>query len=194
MIILKTFETFFVYLRRNIKTINLENYKINGLIKAKEVRLVGLPDNYTNGIYPINEAIKIAEEIGEDLIEISSNASPVVCKVMEFSKFLYEIKKKEKDNKKNQKNSLVKEMSLSPNIGDHDLETKVRKSREFLEDGNKVKVVMLFKGRAIVFKEQGEIIMLKFASLLDEVGSPETMPKMEGKKMQFIIKPKPKAK
>lgn len=172
----------------------MENHKINQQIQAKEVRLVSLPEGYTDGIYPIASALVIAKELNADLIEISNKSTPVICKIMEYSKFLYEIKKKEKDNKKNQKTSQTKEMSLSPNIGDHDMETKVRKSKEFLENGDKVKVTLLFKGRTIVFKEQGEITMLKFASLLEDVGTPEAFPKLEGKRMHFIIKPKPSGK
>lgn len=168
----------------------MENFKINTQIQAKEVRLVSLPEKYTNGIYSISEALKIAQETGEDLIMISPNASPPVCRIMEYSKFLYEIKKKEKDNKKNQNNSLTKEMSLSPNIGEHDMSTKARKSKEFLEEGHKVKVTMLFKGRNIIFKDKGQITMLKFADTLEEYGTPEALPKLEGKRMYFIIKPK----
>lgn len=168
----------------------MENHKINNQIQAKEVRLVSLPEKYTDGIYSISEALKISEELAEDLILISPNANPPVCKIMEYSKFIYEIKKKEKDNKKNQKNSLTKEMSLTANIGENDMQTKARKSQEFLEDGNKVKVTLMFKGRGIVFKEQGQITMLKFADILKEYGTPEALPKMEGKRMYFIIKPK----
>jgi len=166
--------------------------RINEQIRVNEVRLVALPEGYTDGIYTIAEALKIAKELGLDLIEISSSEKGSICKIMECSKFQYEMKKKEKDNKKNQKSGQLKEIGLSPNIGDNDLETKVRKSKEFLKDNDKVKVVMLFKGRNIAFKDRGEIVMLKFASLLEEVGVPESMPKLEGKKMMFIIKPLPK--
>lgn len=163
--------------------------RINEQIRINEVRLVALPEGYTDGIYTIGEALKIANELGSDLIEISLSDKGSICKIMEFSKFQYEIKKKEKDSKKNQKGGQLKEVGLSPNIGDNDLETKVRKSKEFLEDGDKVKVIMLFKGRNIAFKDRGEIVMLKFANMLDKVGVPESMPKLEGKKMMFIIKP-----
>lgn len=163
---------------------------INQQIKAKEVRLVALPEGYTDGVYPIAEAVKIANTLGLDLIEVSTNSAPPVCKIMEYSKFQYEQKKKEKENKKNQKNSQLKEMSLSPDIGDHDLETKARKSKEFLEKGDKVKVTILFKGRKIVFKERGELVMLKFADILKDFGTPEAMPKLEGKRMFFTLKPK----
>jgi len=167
----------------------LEN-RINQQIKASEVRLVSLPANYTDGVYPIAEALKIANTLGLDLIEISPNSTPPVCKIMEFSKFQYEKKKKEKDNKKNQRISQLKEIGLSPEIGEHDLETKARKGKEFLERGDKIKVVLLFKGRTIVFKERGEITMLKFADILKDFGTPEAMPKLEGKRMSFIIRPK----
>lgn len=152
-----------------------------------------MPANYQDGIYPIAEALRIANELGLDLIEISSKSSPVVCKIMEFSKFQYEQKKRDKDNKK-KKSSQLKEMWLSPEIGDHDLETKARKSAEFLKDGDKVKVTMLFKGRTIMFKERGEITMLKFADMLAEFGVPEALPKLEGKRMYFLIKPKSSGK
>lgn len=167
----------------------MEN-RINQQIKANEVRLVSLPAEYKDGIYPIAEALKIANTLDFDLIEISSTSTPPVCKIMELSKFQYEKKKKEKDNKKNQKTSQLKEIGLSPDIGDHDLETKARKGKEFLERGDKVKVVLLFKGRTIVFKERGELTMLKFADKLKDSGTPEAMPKLEGKRMSFIIRPK----
>jgi len=163
--------------------------RINEQIKVNEVRLVSLPEGYTDGIYKIEEALKLAKEMELDLIELSSNANGTICKIMECSKFQYEMKKKERDAKKNQKSVQLKEIGLSPNIGEHDLETKVRKSKEFLKDGDKVKATMLFKGRTIAFKDRGELVMLKFADLLSEIGIPESLPKMEGKKMLFIIKP-----
>jgi translation initiation factor IF-3 len=167
--------------------------RINQRIKANEVRLVGLPANpanCTDGVYPLAKALEIANSLGQDLIEISPNSTPPVCKIMEFSKFQYEKKKKEKDNKKNQKTSQLKEIGLSPEIGEHDLATKARKGKEFLERGDKVKVVLLFKGRTIMFKDRGELTMAKFATLLEDVGTPEALPKMEGKRMSFIIRPK----
>lgn len=165
-------------------------HRINQQIKTDNVRLVGLPAAYTDGVYSITEALKFANTLQLDLIEVSSKSIPPVCKIMEYSKFLYDIKKKEKEAKKNQKNSEVKEMQLSPEIGDHDLETKARKSKDFLERGDKVRVTLLFKGRTIVFKERGQLVMLKFADLLKDFGIPEALPKLEGKKMHFIIKPK----
>lgn len=166
----------------------MEN-RINHQIKSGEVRLVGLTEKYSDGVYSLLQATKIANELGQDLIEISPNANPPVCKIMEYSKFLYEQKKREKDNKKNQKSGQMKEMSLSPDIAEHDFMTKVNKSRQFLEKNDSVKVTLLFKGRAIVHKERGEITMLKFADMLKEVSTPDSMPRLEGKKMFFILKP-----
>lgn len=171
----------------------MEN-RINQQIKVAEVRLVQLPNGYTDGVYSISEAMKIANNLGLDLIEISSKSSPTICKIMEFSKFQYEQKKKKKENEKNQKSGQLKEIGLSPDIGNHDLETKARKGKEFLEKGDKIKVTLLFKGRTIAFKERGDIVMLKFAEMLQDFGVPEAMPKLEGKKMSFLIKPKPKTK
>lgn len=167
----------------------MEN-RINQQIKANEVRLVSLPANYTDGVYSLAKALEISNALNLDLIEISPNSNPPVCKIMEVSKFAYEKKKKDKDNKKNQKTSQLKEIGLSPDIGEHDLETKARKGKEFLERGDKIKVVLLFKGRTIVFKERGELTMLKFADILKDLGTPEAMPKLEGKRMSFIIRPK----
>ena len=166
----------------------MEN-SINQQIKANEVRLISLPSEYTDGVYPIAEAFRIADHLGLDLIEISNNSIPPVCKIMEFSKFLYDKKKKEKENSKSQKTSQLKEIGLTADIGDHDLETKSRKGDEFLKRGDKVKVVLLFKGRAITFKERGELTMLKFADMLKDVGSPEAMPKLDGKRMYMILRP-----
>ena len=166
----------------------MEN-RINQQIKVSEVRLVSLPEAYKDGVYPIAEALKIASALNLDLIEISTNSSPAVCKIMEYSKFQYDKKKKEKENKKNQKTSQLKEIGLTPDIGEHDLQTKARKGNEFLEKGDKVKVTLLFKGRKIVFKERGELTMLKFANMVSEHGVPEALPKLEGKKMFMTLRP-----
>lgn len=163
---------------------------INQQIRAKEVRLVGLPEGYNDGIFTLEESLKIAEKLEMDLIEVSSKTNPIICKIMDYSKFKYEQKKKEKENQKNQKNYAVKEMGLSPDIGEHDLETKAKKSADFLKKGDKVRVTLLFKGRKIAFKERGEIVLLKFAEMLKDLGVPESMPKLEGKKMSFTLKPK----
>lgn len=167
----------------------MEN-RINQQIKSAEVRLVSMPEGYQDGIFTIAEALKIANTLNLDLIEISNKSNPPVCKIMEYSKFQYELKRKKKEQEKNQKGGQLKEIGLSPEIGEHDLETKARKGKEFLERGDKVKVVLLFKGRTIVFKERGEVTMLKYAEMLKDYGVPEAMPKLEGKRMSFIIKPK----
>lgn len=165
-------------------------HQINHQIKVKEVRLIDLPEGQTNGIYPIEVAMKLARDQGLDLIQVSVNTSPCVCKIMEYSKFKYELEKKEKELKKKQKIISVKEIRLSQNIGENDLQTKVRQSIEFLKRGDKLKAYVFFKGREIAFKKQGEIVLFKFASLVEEFGVPEKLPNLEGKTLSFIIKPK----
>lgn len=168
----------------------IEN-RVNRQIKENQVRLISLPEGYSDGVYSIESALNIANELGMDLIEISGKSSPVVCKIMELSKFKYQLKQKNKEIRSNQKeSSVLKEIYLSPEIGDHDLDTKARKALECLEKGNKVKVAIKFRGRAIVFKDRGEVVMLNFANKVQDKGVPETMPKMEGKMMSFILKPK----
>lgn len=164
--------------------------KINNQIWAKEVRLVDLPEKYQNGVYSIEEAKKIAEDLGEDLILISENANPPVCKIMEFSKYLYVQKQKEKLMKKNSKANELKEIKLEPNISDHDLQTKANKVEEFLTKGSKVKLTLEFKGRMIQFKEKGQLALYKLISLVEKHGVPENVPKLEGKRMITTLKPK----
>lgn len=163
-------------------------YVINDRIKSVEVRVVeGLP----NGVYSTSEALREAEKIGFDLVLISPNANPPVCKVVDFKKFLYQEKQKEKDLVKNQTKVVVKEVRFTPNIGDNDYEVKKKKAIEFLIKGNKVKASVFFKGRTIMFKEKGELVLVKLASEIEEYGIPEGVPKMESKnRMGFIIKPK----
>lgn len=162
-------------------------YKINEFIRSQEVRVVG--DGIVSDVYTISEAIAMAATMGLDLVEISPEAKPPVCKVVDFQKFLYEKKKKEKEIKNSNKTT-TKEIKLGPNIGDHDMNFKVKNSIEFLEDGHKVKAYIQFKGREMSHKEKGEIIMLKFIQALESVGKPEFMPKMEGKNMYVVISPK----
>jgi len=152
------------------------------------VRLVG--DNVQQGIYPIQEALRIADELGLDLIEIAPEANPPVCKIMDFSKFIYEKKRKLKEQRSKAAQVTVKEIRLSPNIDDHDFDFKLRHAINFLKEGNKVKVELFFKGRTILFQERGEMILLKFADAIGEYGKVETLPKLEGKKMFMIIAPK----
>lgn len=162
------------------------------MIRVPEVRLVG--DNVEVGIYPTAEALKIAQAQALDLVEISPTANPPVCKVIDYNKFLYDEKKKKKELKAKSKTSEVKEIRFTPNTDDHDFEFKSKHAEKFLQEGNKVKAHVQFKGRAIMFKERGELLLLKFADRLKEVGALEGMPKLEGKKMQIMLAPKAKSK
>ncbi|EAP87253.1 translation initiation factor IF-3 [Croceibacter atlanticus HTCC2559] len=152
------------------------------------MRLVG--DNVEMGIYPTRDAIKIAEEQGLDLVEISPNAEPPVAKVMDYKKFLYEQKKREKAIKAKASKVVVKEIRFGPNTDDHDYEFKKNHGEKFLKEGAKLKAYVFFKGRSIVFKDQGEILLLRLAQDLEDVGKVEQMPKLEGKRMTMFIAPK----
>jgi translation initiation factor IF-3 len=163
-------------------------HKINENIKSPVVRVVG--ENVTPGIYNIREAINIAENLGLDLVEISPTANPPVCKVVDYKKFLYELKKKQKEMKAKTAKVVVKEIRLGPNTDDHDFNFKLNHAIKFLKDGAKVKVDVFFKGRSIIYKEKGELILLKFAQSIVEYGKIEQMPKLEGKRMIMIIVPK----
>ncbi|NJW54213.1 translation initiation factor IF-3 [Salinimicrobium sp. CDJ15-91] len=161
---------------------------MNGKIRAEEVRLVG--DNVEMGVYPTRKALAIAEEQELDLVEISPNANPPVAKVMDYKKFLYEQKKRDKALKAKATQVVVKEIRFGPNTDDHDYEFKKRNAEKFLKDGAKLKAFVFFKGRSIVFKEQGEILLLRLATDLEELGKVEQMPKLEGKRMTMFISPK----
>jgi translation initiation factor IF-3 len=163
-------------------------HRINERIRVPQVRLVG--DNVEVGIYSTNEALKIAQSLELDLVEISPQADPPVCKAIDYKKFLYEKKKKEKEMKANAKQSEVKEVRFTPGTDDHDFDFKAKHAENFLKDGNKVKAYVQFKGRAIMFKERGELVLLKFAERLTEFGQPETLPKLEGKRMFLMLTPK----
>ena len=162
------------------------------MIRVPQVRLVG--DNVTVGVYSIQEAIKMAQEQQLDLVEISPSADPPVCKIIDYNKFLYEKKKKEKEQKAKSKTSEVKEIRFTPNTDDHDFDFKAKHAEKFLKEGNKVKAYVQFKGRAIQFKERGELLLLKFAERLNDAGVLEGMPKMEGKRMLAIWAPKSQKK
>ena len=151
-------------------------------------------DNIEVGVYSIQEALKMAQEQGLDLVEISPNADPPVCKIIDYNKFLYEKKKKEKEMKAKSKASEVKEIRFTPNTDDHDFDFKAKHAEKFLKEGNKVKAYVQFKGRAIQFKERGELLLLKFAERLNDTGVLEGMPKMEGKRMLAIWAPKSQKK
>ncbi|TXK73123.1 translation initiation factor IF-3 [Mesonia sp. K4-1] len=161
---------------------------MNGKIRAEEVRLVG--DNVEMGVYPIKKALALAEELGVDLVEISPNAKPPVAKAMDYKKFLYEQKKREKVLKAKASKVVIKEIRFGPNTDDHDYEFKKNHGKKFLEEGAKLKAYVFFKGRSIVFKDQGEILLLRLAQDLEEYGKVEQMPKLEGKRMTMFIAPK----
>src|SRR5215218_3162303 len=167
-------------------------HRINERIRVPQVRLVG--DNVTVGVYPTQEALKIAQQLELDLVEISPTAAPPVCRIIDYKKFLYEKKRKEKEMKANAKQSEVKEIRFTPGTDDHDFDFKCKHAEKFLKDGNKVKAYVQFKGRAILFKDRGELLLLKFAERLAETGVLEGMPKMEGKRMLVIFAPKGKSK
>ncbi|MCQ2298765.1 MAG: translation initiation factor IF-3 [Bacteroidales bacterium] len=163
-------------------------HRINDRIIAPMVRVVG--EGMEPTIMNTRDAIKMAYDEGLDLVEISPNANPPVCKIIEYQKYLYEQKKKQKEIKANSAKVVVKEIRLSPQTDEHDFNFKLNHAIRFLQDGNKVKVDVFFKGRAIVYKEQGETQLLKFAEALLEYGKPELMPRLEGKRMLMIIAPK----
>jgi translation initiation factor IF-3 len=169
-----------------------QEHRTNNMIRVPNVRLVG--ENVIVGVYPIAEALKMAQEQALDLVEISPNADPPVCKIIDYNKFLYEKKRKEKEMKAKSKASEVKEIRFTPNTDDHDFDFKAKHAEKFLKDGDKVKAYVQFKGRAIQFRERGELLLLKFAERLNEVGVLEGMPKMEGKRMLAIWAPKSQKK
>lgn len=166
-------------------------HKLNHKIQAREVRLVG--DNVEVGVYPLSKAISMAEEQELDLVEISPNADPPVCKIVDYKKFLYEQKKKKKEQKANAVKQEVKEIRFGPNTDEHDFEFKLKHAERFLSEGNKVRAYVFFKGRAIVYKERGEVLLLQFAQKLSELGKVEQLPRLEGKKMFLMMAPKGKA-
>ncbi|WP_317168167.1 translation initiation factor IF-3 [Leptobacterium flavescens] len=161
---------------------------MNGEIRAPEVRLVG--DNVEVGIYPIRKALEKANELELDLVEISPKAAPPVCKIMDYKKFLYEQKKREKAIKSKASKVVVKEIRFGPQTDNHDYEFKKKHAEKFLKDGAKLKAYVFFKGRSIIYKDQGEILLLRLAQELEELGKVEQMPKLEGKRMTMFIAPK----
>ncbi|MCM4161917.1 translation initiation factor IF-3 [Antarcticibacterium flavum] len=161
---------------------------MNGKIRSDEVRLVG--DNVEMGVYPTKKALEIADEQGLDLVEISPNAKPPVAKVMDYKKFLYEQKKRDKALKAKATKVVVKEIRFGPQTDDHDYEFKKKNAEKFLKDGAKLKAFVFFKGRSIVFKDQGQILLLRLAQDLEEIGKVEQMPKLEGKRMTMFMSPK----
>ena len=165
-------------------------HKINQFITANQVRVVG--DNVEPSVMSIKAAMALANELELDLVEISPKAEPPVCKIIDYKKFLYAQKKKQKEIKAKQAKVVVKEIRFGPNTDDHDFQFKLKHARKFLEDGAKVKAYVFFRGRTIVFKERGEILLLRFATELEDIGTVEQMPKLEGKRMTIMFNPKKK--
>jgi len=165
-----------------------DQYRVNERIRAKEVRVVG--ENVEQGIYPVSEALRMAQNQGLDLIEISPNADPPVCRIADFQKFLYQQKKRQKEQKAKSVKIVVKEIRFGPQTDDHDYNFKLKHAKSFLEEGAKVKAYVFFKGRSILFKEQGEVLLLRFANDLEDFGKVEQLPALEGKKMIIMLAPK----
>ncbi|MDG1270923.1 MAG: translation initiation factor IF-3 [Flavobacteriaceae bacterium] len=168
--------------------IKQDPHRINEKITAQEVRLVG--DNVEVGVYRLNKALSLARELELDLVEISPKASPPVCKILEYKKFLYEQKKREKAMKSKATKVILKEIRFGPQTDEHDYEFKKKHAIKFLTEGAKLKAFVFFKGRSIVFKEQGQILLLRLAQDLEEYGKVEQLPKLEGKRMIMFITPK----
>jgi len=165
-----------------------EPFKINNKITAREVRLVG--ENIEQGVYPIEQARRKAQEQNLDLVEISPTATPPVCRVIDYSKFKYEQKKRTREMKAKQTKVIQKEIRFGPNTDDHDFAFKLKHAEEFLKEGAKIKAYVHFVGRSIVFKERGEILLLKFAQALEDLAKVEQLPKLEGKRMFLYLAPK----
>jgi translation initiation factor IF-3 len=164
-----------------------QQYRINEQIRVREVRIVG--DNGST-VVPTRDALNMAHDQGVDLVEISPNANPPVCRLIDYSKFLYQQKKRQKEMKAKQVKVEVKEIRFGPQTDEHDYQFKLKHAKEFLEEGNKVRAYVFFRGRSILFKEQGEVLLLRFANDLEEVGKVESMPSLEGKKMFIYLAPK----
>ena len=171
-----------------MKNDNMKNqYRINEQIRVREVRLVGDDGSM---VVPTREALDMARDQGVDLVEISPNANPPVCRLIDYSKFLYQQKKRQKEMKAKQVKVEVKEIRFGPQTDEHDYQFKLKHAKEFLEEGNKVRAYVFFRGRSILFKEQGEVLLLRFANDLEEYGKVEHMPSLEGKKMFLYLAPK----
>ncbi len=178
--------------QRGVRQQSKDLYATNDQIHAREVRLVG--DNVEQGIYPLQKALRIAREQELDLVEISPTANPPVCRVLDYQKFLYQQKKKQKEQKAKATKVVVKEIRFGPQTDEHDYNFKLKHAVGFLQEGSKVKAYVFFRGRSILFKEQGEVLLLRFANDLEEYGKVEMMPVLEGKRMTIMLSPlKPKA-
>ena len=178
-------------------------FKINRNIRAHKIRLVGnnleevsaaVGRTITPDVYSTSEVLRWADAVNLDLVEISPNADPPVCKIIDFKKFLYEKKKKSKELKSKTQKTVIKEIRFGPNTDDHDFNFKVNHAKKFLQDGAKVKAYVHFRGRTIVFKERGELLLLRFMKELEDLGSAEALPKMEGRRMIVMLAPAKKKK
>ena len=163
-------------------------YRTNEAIRVKEVRLVG--DNVEQGVYTIQQALRIANDQEFDLVEISPNVNPPVCRVVDYQKFVFQLKKKQKEQKAKSVKVVVKEIRFGPQTDDHDYNFKLKHAKGFLSEGSKVKAYVFFRGRSILFKDQGEVLLLRFANDLEDYGRVESMPVLEGKRMTIMIAPK----
>ena len=163
-------------------------HRINRAIRATQVRVVG--ENIETGVYSLREALAMAEAAGMDLVEISHNAEPPVCRIIDYSKFLYQLKKERKEIKAKSVKVVVKEIRFGPQTDEHDFNFKLKHAKEFLQEGAKVRAYVFFKGRSIMFKDQGTDILSRFIAELDECGKVEAAPKLEGKRMVVVIAPK----
>lgn len=167
-------------------------YRLNQNIRVREVRLVG--DNVTVGVYSITEALRIADELELDLVEVSPNADPPVCRVVDFQKFLYDQKKKQKEIKAKTTKVVLKEVRFGPNTDEHDYQFKLKHAQKFLAEGAKVKAYVFFKGRSILYKEQGEEVLHRFVKDLEDVAKLDQEPRLEGKRMIILLSPVSKKK
>ena len=175
--------------RRNTRRTR-ELHRINDRIRVPEVRIVGNDVDVEQGVYPIKQALQFAEDFGFDLVEISPNAKPPVCRIIDYQKFLYQQKKKEKEQRSRNVRVVVKEIRFGPQTEEHDYNFKLKHAKEFLEEGSKVKAYVFFRGRSIIFKDQGEVLLLRLASDLADYANVEQLPRLEGKRMTLMLAPK----
>lgn len=189
--------------KRPIRRVEKPKFNINEKIRATKVRVVGddldavseeIGETVEVGVYNTHRALSLARKAGLDLVEITPNADPPVCKIIDYNKFLYLKRKKEKEIKSKTVKTVIKEIRFGPNTDDHDFDFKLRHARKFLEDGAKVKAYVHFRGRTIVFKDRGELLLLKLINELADIGGAETLPKLEGRRMIVLISPLKKKK
>ncbi len=175
--------------RRPVRQVARREHRINNEIRVSDVRLVGMEDESLNGVLPTKQALQLADDMDLDLVEIAGQASPPVVRIIEYSKFAYELKKKKKANKVNQSKVVLKEIRFGPNTDEHDFNFKLRHAQKFLSDGNKLKAYVQFRGRNIIYKDRGRDMLERFAEALEDVGKLEMHPKMEGRRMIMIMAP-----